>query len=158
MPVRAKICGLNSREAVDAAVAGGARFVGFVFYPPSPRHVSAAVATALASGVPAAVTRVGLFVDADDAAIEAAMAAGLDMLQLHGRETPQRVAAIKRRFARPVMKAVPIASAADVAGAATYRDAADWILFDAKPPADMKGALPGGNALRFDWTLLGEST
>ncbi len=155
MSVEVKICGLNSREAVAAAVAGGARFVGFVFYPPSPRHVTPNEAAALVAGAPAGVARVGLFVDADDAAIEAALAAiELDMLQLHGRETPERVGAIKARFGRTVMKAVPVAGASDLAAAADHLAAADWLLFDAKPPPHMTGALPGGNALSFDWRLL----
>ncbi|MBX6323552.1 MAG: phosphoribosylanthranilate isomerase, partial [Rhodospirillaceae bacterium] len=155
MTVEVKICGLNSREAVAAAVAGGARFLGFVFYPPSPRHVTPDEAAALAVAAPAGVARVGLFVDADDAAIEATLTAvGLDMLQLHGRETPARVGAIKARFGKTVMKAVPLAGAADLDAAGAYLDAADWLLFDAKPPPHMSGALPGGNALSFDWQLL----
>jgi phosphoribosylanthranilate isomerase len=155
MALAVKICGLNSRESVAAAVAGGARFLGFVFYPPSPRYVTPDAAGALAATAPAGVTRVGLFVDPDDALIEQTLeAAGLDMLQLHGRETASRVAAIKARFGVAVMKAVPVAGAGDVAAARDYVDAADWLLFDAKPPPGMKGALPGGNALSFDWSLL----
>src|SRR5690606_18598440 len=119
------------------------------------RHVTPDEAAALAAAAPAGVARVGLFVDADDAAIEAALAAvGLDMLQLHGRETPARVGAVRARFGRMVMKAVPIAGAADVAAAGDYLDTADWLLFDAKPPPHLTGALPGGNALSFDWQLL----
>jgi phosphoribosylanthranilate isomerase len=155
MPVAAKICGLNDEACVAAAVVGGARFVGFVFYPPSPRNVLPEHAKSLMAAVPAGITKVGLFVDADDAAIAAALAAPLDLLQFHGAETPQRVADVKKKFGLPVMKAVPIASAADVAVADRYLGAADRLLFDAKPPCDLSGALPGGNGLVFDWQLLG---
>jgi phosphoribosylanthranilate isomerase len=155
MPVSVKICGLNSAESVAAAVAGGARHLGFVFYPPSPRAIDAAAAGALTRPVPAGVAKVGLFVDADDAAIAAVLAAAaLDMLQLHGDETPRRVKDIRRRFGLPVMRAVKLASATDVAAADAYLAAADRLLFDAKPPPEMKGALPGGNALSFDWSLI----
>jgi len=155
LPLAAKICGLNDRAGVAAAVDGGARYVGFVFYPPSPRHVSPDQAGSLMAGVPANVVKVGLFVDADDATIVAALAAPLDCLQLHGAETPERVADIRRRFGLPVMKAVPIAAAADIVAAERYLDAADRLLFDAKPPRDRNNALPGGNGLAFDWRLLG---
>lgn len=153
MPVDVKICGLNAPDAVAAAVDGGARLVGFVFFPASPRAVTPACAGALAAAVPAGIVKVGLVVDADDAALEAIVAgAALDMLQLHGHETPQRVAAVRARFALPVMKAVPIAAEADVAAAHAYEDIADRLMFDARPP---KGATrPGGNALAFDWELL----
>jgi phosphoribosylanthranilate isomerase len=154
MPVAAKICGLNDAAGVAAAVAGGARFVGFVFYPPSPRNVSPDRAKALITGVPAGIAKVGLFVDADDAMIAEALMAPLDLLQFHGTETPERVAAVKRRFGLPVMKAIPIAAADDVAAADRYVGAVDRLLFDAKPPRD-PGALPGGNGLAFDWQLLG---
>ncbi len=155
MPLAAKICGLNDIAGVAAAVKGGARYVGFVFYGPSPRHVSPAEAEALMAAVPAHVAKVGLFVDADDAAIVAALAAPLDWLQLHGAETPERVAEVKRRFGLPVMKAIPIAATADIATVDRYLGAADRLLFDAKPPRHRKGALPGGNGLAFDWRLLG---
>ncbi len=156
MTVAAKICGLNSRAAVAAAVEGGASHVGFVFYPPSPRSLEPPAAAALAALVPPAIVKVGLFVDADDETLARVTAAvALDMLQLHGHETPSRVADIKRRFARPVMKAISVAGPADIDGAQAYAGVADWLLFDAKPPKDMAGALPGGNALAFDWTLVG---
>jgi phosphoribosylanthranilate isomerase len=156
MPVAAKICGLNDAAAVAAAVSGGARYLGFVFYPPSPRHVSPAEAKALTAAVPAGVTRVGLFVDADDPAIAATLdAVTLDLLQFHGAETPERVAAAKRRFGLPVMKAITVAGVEDVARAEHYFGAADRLLFDAKPPPGRAGALPGGNGLAFDWHLLG---
>ena len=113
MSVAAKICGLTTADAVMAAVAGGARFVGFVFYPPSPRAVTPAEATALAAPVDGAIQRVGLFVDPDDAAVASVLAhLPLDLLQLHGSESPARLAALKARFGRPVMKAIKIGAAA----------------------------------------------
>jgi phosphoribosylanthranilate isomerase len=155
MPVRAKICGVNSRAALDAAIAGGAGFVGFNFYPPSPRALMAEAAAALAAAVPPVIARVGLFVDDPDERIAEILArVALDMLQLHGKETPTRVDDIRRRFGLPVMKAVKIAEAADLGIADRYIGHADWLLFDAKPPPQMTGALPGGNALSFDWQLL----
>jgi phosphoribosylanthranilate isomerase len=154
MSVAAKICGLNREAAVAAAVAGGAAYLGFVFYPPSPRAVSPARAAELCAAVPAGVRRVGLFVDADDAAIAAVLAAApIDLLQLHGAETAARVAEIKLRFRRPVMKAVAVAAPGDVLAAGRYEDDADMLLFDAKPPR-RADALPGGNGLAFDWRLI----
>jgi len=155
MAVEVKICGLNSAAAVAAAVAGGASHLGFNFYPASPRALQPAGAAALVRAVPQGIVKVGLFVDAADETIEAVLKeASLDMLQLHGDEAPRRVKELRRRFGLPVMKALRIASAVDIAAADEYLPAADWLLFDAKPPAAMKGALPGGNALSFDWALL----
>jgi phosphoribosylanthranilate isomerase len=155
MPVRAKICGVNSRAALDAAIAGGAGFVGLNFYPPSPRALTPEAAAALAGGMPPVVAKVGLLVDEPDERIAEILArVPLDMLQLHGKETPARVDDIRRRFGLPIMKAVKIAEAADLAVADRYIGHADWLLFDAKPPPEMTGALPGGNALSFDWQLL----
>jgi len=154
MSVAAKICGLSSEAAVEAAVSGAAAYVGFVFYPPSPRFVTPARAGALCVGVPASVKRVALFVDADDATIAAVLdAAPIDILQFHGAEPPERVAAAKRRFGRPVMKAISVADPGDVAVAERYEGAADMLLFDAKPPR-RTDALPGGNGLAFDWQLI----
>jgi phosphoribosylanthranilate isomerase len=154
MGVAAKICGLSTEEAVTAAVSGGAAYLGFVFYPPSPRAVTPRRAAELCAGVPAGIARVGLFVDAGDGAIEAALAAApLDILQFHGAEPPDRVAAAKLRFGRPVMKAVAIAGLEDVTSAGRYEGAADLLLFDAKPPP-VADALPGGNGLAFDWALI----
>ncbi len=155
MSLRTKICGLSTPETLDAAVAAGVDFVGFVFFPPSPRAVTPSQAGALAANVPERVVKVGLFVDADDATIAAALEqVALDALQLHGGESPQRVADIKAAFGLPVMKAVKIENADDVAATRIYEDVADWLLFDAKAPKTMAGALPGGNALSFDWRLL----
>ena len=154
MSVAVKICGLSTPDGVAAAVRHGARFVGFVFFPPSRRDVTPALAGALSALVPAGVTKVGLFVDADDDALAATLAgAPLDLLQFHGEESPERVAAVKRRFGKPVMKAIPVAAEVDLAVAARYFGVADRLLFDAKPPKD--AAVPGGNGLIFDWQLLG---
>jgi phosphoribosylanthranilate isomerase len=154
MSIAAKICGLSTEAAVTAAVAEGAAFVGFNFYPPSPRAVSPEKAAGLCAGVPRTVARVGIFVDADDDAIRGVLdAAPIDILQFHGNESPARVADAKARFARPVMKAVSIAGPEDVAASTRYEDVADMLLFDAKPPRH-PDALPGGNGLAFDWRLI----
>ncbi|HEX7967068.1 MAG TPA: phosphoribosylanthranilate isomerase [Stellaceae bacterium] len=154
MSVAVKICGLSTAESVAAASRNGARFLGFVFSRPSRRNVTPERAGALCAMTPAGVTRVGLFVDADDATLAAALArAPLDLLQLHGSESPERVGAVKRRFGKPVMKAIPVAAEADLAAAQRYFGIADWLLFDAKPPKD--ATVPGGNGLVFDWELLG---
>lgn len=159
MPVTAKICGINDPVAMHTAISAGASHVGLVFYPPSPRTVSPQAAAALAALVPGHITRVGLFVDAADDAIDAVLdAAPLDMLQLHGAESPERVAALKRRTGLKVMKAIPVAEEGDLARAETYLAVADWLLFDAKPPKSMTTALPGGNALSFEWRLLAGRT
>ena len=155
MAIQVKICGINSRPALAAAIEGGAAFIGLVFYPPSPRCVDLDQAAALAAAVPDGVVRTGLLVDADDAAIAAILKrVPLDMLQLHGGESPARLRDIRARFGRPVMKVVKVAGAEDVAAADAYGGAADRLLFDAKPPKGMLGALPGGNAVSFDWHLL----
>ena len=155
MPVKAKICGINSADAMRAAIDGGADFVGLVFYPPSPRAVSIARAAELARLAPDGIVKVGLFVDMDDAGLSEILASvALDLLQLHGAESPDRVRAVRKLAGRPVMKAVKVAGRADIAAAGEFLDAADRLLFDAKAPPGMKGALPGGNALVFDWTLL----
>lgn len=152
--VKVKICGLSDAAAVAAAVAAGADYLGFVFYARSPRYVSAAQAALLARGVPARVGRVGLFVDAGDAEIAGPVRAGaIDHLQLHGQETPERVAEIRALFGLPVIKAVPIAAPEDMAVAAGFEAAADMLLFDAKPPAS-ENTLPGGNGQVFDWELI----
>ena len=155
MSVAAKICGLKSPAALDAAVAGGAAFLGFVFYPASPRAVTPAAASELVKKVPAGVRKVGVFVDPDDATLAATLdVARLDMVQLHGSETPDRVRAIRERFGRPAIKAIKVAAEADLATADAYVGAADWLMFDARAPRDRAGALPGGNALAFDWKLI----
>jgi len=154
MSVAAKICGLSTEAAVTAAIAGGATYLGFVFYSPSPRAVTAGEAARLCAAVPPGIARVGLFVDADDDTIRAVLAeAPIDILQFHGRESLDRIADARLRFARPVIKAVAIAAPADVLAAARYEEVADMLLFDAKPPR-RPDALPGGNGLAFDWDLI----
>ena len=138
MPAKIKICGISTPEALDATIAARADYAGLVFYPASPRAVTSNVAGALTSRAAGQIAMVGLFVDADDAVIaDALVAAKLNALQLHGSESPERVAQLRARFGKPVWKALPVASASDVARAAAYAGAADLILFDAKTP---KGA------------------
>lgn len=148
----AKICGLREAATVDAAVAAGADMLGFVFFPPSPRAVTPAMAAPLAERSGAAL-RVGLFVDPDDALLEATLATvPLDLLQLHGAETPARCAAIRASFGLPVMKALGIGSRADLAQLAGFAPVVDRFLLDAKAPPG--ATLPGGNAAPFDWGIL----
>jgi phosphoribosylanthranilate isomerase len=156
MTVEAKICGLSTPETLDAAVAAGARFVGFVTYPRSPRHVASNdVLKALGARVPKGVIRTGLFVDPEDALLDERLATGaIDLLQLHGEETPERVAAIKARTGRAVMKVIKVGEASDIErGIAAYAGVADRLMFDVAG-----GTLPGGNATAFDWTFLSGRT
>ena len=155
MTVESKICGVSDRAAIDSAVAGGARYVGFVFFPRSPRHVTPAQAAELSALLPKSVTPVALAVDPDDALIAQIDAvAGISMFQLHGGETPTRVAAIKVQTSKPVMKAIKVSEVSDLDAADAYTDVVDMLLFDAKPPPEMENALPGGNAVSFDWSIL----
>lgn len=148
-----KICGLTRPEHVAAAVEARAAFVGFVFFPKSPRNLTPEAAATLALEVPPGVARVGLFVNPDDALLDAVLAVvPLDILQLHGSETPDRVAEIKARTGLPVMKAVGVAGPQDLDALWDYGLVADMLLVDAKAPKD--AALPGGNGLAFDWRLL----
>ncbi|MBY6201408.1 phosphoribosylanthranilate isomerase [Maritalea mobilis] len=153
MSVSVKICGLTRPEDVASAAEAGARYVGFVFFAKSPRHVSVEQARALALDVPPGVAKVALTVDAEDAVLEEIVArVPLDMLQLHGHESPERVAELRARYGLPVMKAIGVRDAADLAEIDRYAPVADQLLIDAKPP---EGAdLPGGNGLAFDWRLL----
>lgn len=154
MKLQVKICGVSTPEAMAATVDGGARFVGLNFYPRSPRAVSPNLAAQLARVVPTGVRVVGLFVDPDDDRLDEVIGqVPLDLIQLHGHETTDRVAAIRRGFNIPVMKAISVATAADLDGADAYCDVADRLLFDAKPPANVT-ALPGGNGIPFDWALM----
>ncbi len=147
-----KICGLSTPGSLDAAIAARADHAGFVFYPPSPRFVSLSDAAALSARAEGRIGRVGLFVDAGDAEIAAALAAvRLDAVQLHGKETPERAVQVRREFGLPVWKALSIASKDDVLRANAYAAATDLILFDAKTP---EGTLPGGMGLSFDWSLV----
>lgn len=151
--ISVKICGLRRPEDVTAVAQSGARYAGFVFFPKSPRHLSAEAARALALDVPVGVGKVALTVNADDAFLDALVAqVPLDILQLHGAESPERVAELKTRHGLPVMKALGISSAADLRQIEAYAPVADMLLIDAKPPKDAE--LPGGNGLAFDWTLI----
>ncbi len=151
--IRAKICGLRSLQDVAAAATAGAAYVGFVFFAKSPRNISIQQATALALEVPVGLCKVALTVNADDATLDAITeAVPLDMLQLHGSESPARVAEVKARYGLPVMKAIGVADAADLPQIDLYSEVADQLLIDAKPPKD--AVLPGGNGLAFDWRLL----
>ena len=148
-----KICGLRRPTDVTAALDAGAAYLGFVFFPRSPRAVSIANAASLSAAVPVGRARVGLFVDPDDALIEAVLAqVPLDILQLHGSESPARVAEVRQRAGLPVMKAVGVAAQDDLAALWDYGLVSDLLLIDAKPPLD--AILPGGNGLTFDWRLL----
>ncbi|MFC4669208.1 phosphoribosylanthranilate isomerase [Seohaeicola nanhaiensis] len=153
MNVRVKFCGLSRPEDISAAIAAEAAYVGFVFFPKSPRCVSLDTARALALSVPPGIAKVALTVDADDTTLDAIVnTVPLDMLQLHGHESPERVSALRSRHGLPIMKAVGVSDATDLEALDTYGKVADQLLVDAKPP---KGAdLPGGNGLAFDWRLI----
>lgn len=154
MTVAVKICGVNSPDAARAVAEAGADYAGFVFFARSPRNVTPAQAGALAAPLPTKIRRVALVVDADDGtlgAIVAALRPGL--LQLHGKETPERCREIAAKFDVPVMKALGVSAKSDLAHAAAYAPAVERILFDAKPPK-RPDALPGGNAVSFDWAIL----
>jgi len=152
--IETKICGVTERQALDAAIKGGAAMAGLMFYKPSPRSISLEQAADLARHAAGRIPLVGVFVDAEDALLEAAVSAvPLSSLQFHGSESPQRITAIGKRFGLPVIKAIAIAGVDDIARAHTYEGAADRLLFDAKPPK-AEGYLPGGNALSFDWRLI----
>ncbi|WP_412504645.1 phosphoribosylanthranilate isomerase [Roseovarius sp. SYSU LYC5161] len=151
--VKVKICGLTEPADIPAAILAGASYLGFVFFPRSPRHLVLEDAAFMLSAVPEGITKVVLTVDADDAMLDALTdAVPVDMLQLHGSESPERVAAVRSRYAVPVMKALGVAGPEDLPQIDTYSDVVDQLLVDAKPP---EGAdRPGGNALAFDWSLI----
>lgn len=152
-PVSVKICGLSTLETVEAAVTSKADYIGFVFFQSSPRFITAEKCTALAKSIPETVTKVALVVDAHDALLEDITASGcVDMLQLQGQETPQRVQEVKQKTGLRVMKAIGLSQRADIVKIGPYVDVVDQLLIDAKPP---KGSvLPGGNGITFDWTIL----
>jgi phosphoribosylanthranilate isomerase len=155
MGLEIKICGVTAPETVEAAIAGGADWLGFVFFPKSPRNLSLMDAAELGARVRGRAGKVALCVDAPDSVIAAIVEAlRPDLLQLHGQETPARTAEIRARFGVPVMKAIGVAGKADLIRARDYIGAADRLLFDAKPPRD--AALPGGNGVVFDWSLLAD--
>jgi phosphoribosylanthranilate isomerase len=153
MSLIVKICGLSTRETLDVALDAGADMVGFVFFPPSPRHLALDVGRDLGQAVKRRAAKVALTVDADDATLAGIVEAlQPDFLQLHGHETAARLRDIKRRFGLPVMKALAVETAADLAVLPEYRDVADRILFDARPPKE--ATRPGGLGAAFDWHLL----
>lgn len=153
MTVSVKICGLKTPETMRAALDCGADHVGFIFFEKSPRNVAHEVAADLRKAARGRAKAVAVTVNADDVTLEQIVATvDPDMLQLHGKESPERLAEIRQRFERPVMKAFAIREAADLDAIAPYQGIADRFLFDAKPPAGSE--LPGGNAVSFDWTLL----
>ncbi|QMU58552.1 MAG: phosphoribosylanthranilate isomerase [Boseongicola sp.] len=150
---RVKICGLKTPESVAVAVDAGAAYVGFNFFAKSPRYVSFELARELALDVPVGVAKVSLTVNEDDTFLDALVdAVPIDILQLHGKETPQRVAEVRARYGLPVMKALGVADAGDLAVIDDFARVADMLLVDAKPPRDAE--LPGGNGLTFDWRLI----
>ena len=153
MPVSVKICGLNDEKAIQAVIAAKADYAGFVYFPASPRHVTFERAATLKLLLPPSIASVSVLVDPDDALLAQAQSVlKPDYVQLHGKETPERVQDIKKNFPdMKIIKAVSVRSGDDVAQALRYADVADMLMFDAKPPANM---LPGGNALSFDWALL----
>jgi phosphoribosylanthranilate isomerase len=155
MPLLVKVCGLNSPEAVDAAVEEGADLVGFVCFERSPRHLDQDRARALGRRVAGGARKVALTVDAADAVLAAFIEVlEPDLLQLHGAESPERVAAIREQFRLPVIKAIGVEDAADLRVVPRYAEVADYLLFDARPPRD--ATRPGGHGIRFDWSLLQE--
>lgn len=149
----AKICGLSTPETLDAAVEGGASHVGFVFFPKSPRNVTLDQVRALSQRVPGHVAKTGVFVDPDDMLIDMSVeAGGLDVIQLHGKESAERAALLRVRTGRETWKALSIRTSADLSMAESYLGAVDRLVYDAKPP--IGADLPGGLGLRFDWRLL----
>jgi phosphoribosylanthranilate isomerase len=155
MTVKVKICGLRSAPALDAALQSGAEYFGLVFFPRSPRNIGPGEARALVERAAARATSVALLVDPDDAAVETVVRGVMpDMLQLHGRETPERVSEIRERWKLPVIKAIRVGSEADARGSIAYDGIADMVLFDALPPPNDAQALPGGNGIPFDWQAL----
>jgi phosphoribosylanthranilate isomerase len=155
MSVKVKICGLRTLESLDAALDAGADYFGLVFYGPSPRNIDRAAAHELVEQAAGRAKSVALMVDPDDDAVRAVRdEVGPDLIQLHGSETPERVAEIKAMAGRPVIKAIKVETADDVSAASAYADVADIILYDAKATPDARDALPGGNGVPFDWRAL----
>src|SRR4051794_12461770 len=153
MPLLVKICGLKTPDALDAALEEGADMVGFVFFPPSPRNLGIEAARILGARVQGRAKKVALSVDATDAELDRVIEAlQPDMLQLHGKETPERVVAVRSRFGLPVMKALPIKQKSDLSPIRIYEKVADWILFDGRAPRE--ATRPGGLGKTFDWSLL----
>ena len=155
MPVEAKICGVSDMAAIAASAAGRASYIGLNFYPPSPRAVSPDQAASLARQTPPELKKVAVLVDPDDTLLtELTAKVPLDLLQLHGGEDPRRVAEVRARFGLPVIKVIKIAGPEDLDTVEDFGSVADLFLLDAKPPKNLKDALPGGNAVSFDWRIL----
>lgn len=153
MSIITKICGLSTQEAVDTAVTHGAGLLGFIFFPPSPRHIAPTQAASLTAHIPAAIKKVAVTVDMAEHELDALLASFRpDYLQLHGKESPEQVASVKSRYQLPVIKAFSISSLEDLGKTIPYHDVADMLLFDAKPPKN--ALLPGGNGVSFDWNIL----
>lgn len=156
MPVPVKVCGLTREEDIDVAIEGGAAYLGFNFYPPSKRSITPDRWRELHAHVAGRRPTVGIVVDPDDSWLDSVMgAAPLDAIQLHGKETPGRVREVAERYKCRVIKALAVAERGDIERTEAYRDVADMVLFDAKPPRT-PGAIPGGNGLPFDWRLLAD--
>jgi phosphoribosylanthranilate isomerase len=155
MKKNAKICGLSTNETVEAALDAGASYVGFVFFPKSPRNIEPTASGALTKIVGNRAAKVGVFVNPDDLLLtEVLKVSDLDYIQLHGNEPVERAQYIAKRFNKKIIKAISIASLGDIARAREYEKTVDMLLFDAKPPSSLKDALPGGNGIEFDWQLL----
>ncbi|MBL4803185.1 MAG: phosphoribosylanthranilate isomerase [Emcibacter sp.] len=155
MTIKVKICGLSTVQSVRAATEAGASHLGFVFFEKSPRNVTPEKVAELAADIPSSILKTGVFVNPDNQQLQRILnIAPLNLIQLHGNESPERVQEIKKYFGLPVMKAIAISDTNDIALAKTYENSADMLLFDAKPTASLKDALPGGNGLSFDWQLI----
>jgi len=155
MTIEAKICGLSTEETVRAALDAGASYIGLVFYPPSPRNISFEQASILGDIIKNDAMKVGVFVNPDDMIIRTALLhIDLDVIQLHGNESIERVQYLQNKFSKIVMKAISVESVSDIARAKEYERMADMLLFDAKAPINMDDALPGGNGIEFDWNLI----
>lgn len=155
MNIQVKICGIRTRDTLDAVISAGADYFGLVFFPPSPRNVDIATAGELAEAARGSLRSVALFVNPSDEELARVVAeVAPDMIQLHGSEDAERVSDVRKRFGRPVIKAVKVATVDEVSAGLSMAEVADLVLFDAKPPKGQDGALPGGNGLTFDWRIL----
>ena len=156
MPIELKICGINSESTIKTILRnGGCQYLGFVFYPPSPRNISFEQVALLGEIIKNDALKVGVFVNPDDELIRDTLRhIDLDVLQLHGNESIERIQYLKNKFSKIVMKAISVESVSDIARAREYEKMADMLLFDAKAPINMNNALPGGNGLEFDWNLI----
>ena len=156
--IKAKICGLSTPESVEAAIEAGATYIGFVFYPPSPRNISPEKASELARVAGGGIDKVGVFVNPDDEFLSSVLElVDLNFIQLHGYETVERVQYLQKRFSVKVIKAISVVSIGDISRAREYEKTTDMLLFDAKAPIEMENSLPGGNGIEFDWNLISNS-